>query len=199
MPTHKNIFQLASLLVVLGAAILIAGCGGGSGGSSGSSSGGASGGESTTAEATSKGGAFKGPAEITKFGKPALTSELETASKVLSENLEARENADFAGQCASLTSKMQSEVVEGGSPSGSGTPAKWAKECAPKLEEDATPLKATEQIRTDTLDAPIDELRVKGSEAWALYHGNDGKDWAIPLNQKEGTWKVASVVTTELE
>jgi hypothetical protein len=198
MNTHKNIFQPALLLLALVAALVIAGCGGSSGssGSSSSSAGFPTGesptGESTTAETASKAGAFKGPAEITKFGKPASTSELEAASKVLSENLEARASADFAGQCASLTPSMQAEILETGTSTSSNS-------CGKALEEDATPLKATEQIRSDTLDAPIDELRIQGSEAWALYHGNDGKDWAMPLTQEEGTWKVASIVSTELE
>jgi hypothetical protein len=189
MPTLKNIFQPALLLLAVVAALAVAGCGGSSGSSGGTSSSGGS----NTAETASKTAAFKGPASIVKFGKPAPTSELEAASKVLSENLEARASGDFAGQCSSLTGAAQGEIV------GSTNPGKRTAECPKKLEELASPLKSTEEVRADTLDAPIDELRVKGSEAFALYHGNDGKNYAMPLTQEEGTWKVASIVATEIE
>ena len=127
-----------------------------------------------------------------KFGKPAPASDVEAASKVLAENLEARESADFATQCASLTPAAQGEVV------GSQTP-KTAQECPKKLEELATPLKETEEIRTNTFDGVIDEMRLKGSIAYALYHGNDGKNYAIPLELEGMAWKVGSIVTTEIE
>ena len=39
----------------------------------------------------------------------------------------------------------------------------------------ATPLKETAETRKDTFDGSIDEIRVKGHKAFALYHGSDGK------------------------
>jgi hypothetical protein len=49
----------------------------------------------------------------------------------------------------------------------------------------------------DTLSGSIDSLRVgeagevKGQKiAYAQYHGNDGKDWVVPLEWEGGGWKV---------
>jgi hypothetical protein len=177
---------LAALTIV---ALLAAGCGGSSS-SVGSSTASSKSSASSASSATEK--PFKGEPKIVKFGKPAPLGDVEAASKVLAENLEAREAADFATQCASLTPSAQGEVV------GSQTP-KTAQECPSKLKELATPLKETEEIRTNTFDGIIDELRLKGSRAYALYHGNDGKNWAMPLQLEGKVWKVGSIVTTELE
>jgi hypothetical protein len=52
----------------------------------------------------------------------------------------------------------------------------------------------------NNLTGPIDSLRVGGLEsvegrqvigAYAQYHGNDGKDWVIPLEKEGGDWKIA--------
>jgi hypothetical protein len=189
MTARKHIIRLLILVALAITAFAVAGCGSSDSGSSGSSPS-AESPPSTESSAAEK--PFKGEPKIVKFGKPAPPSDVEAASKVLAENLEARENADFATQCASLTPAAQGEVV------GSQTP-KTAQECPKKLEELASPLKQTEEIRTNTFDGVIDELRIKGSNAFALYHGNDGKNWAMPLQLEGKVWKVGSIVTTEIE
>jgi hypothetical protein len=71
-------------------------------------------------------------------------------------------------------------------------------ECPSKLEAMAKPFNKTAEIRKDTFDGTIDEMRIKGTKAFALYHGNDGKNYSIPLQQEAGGWKVGSIVTTEI-
>lgn len=181
MTTRKYNLRLLLFAVSAALAVVVVGCGG-----SGSSS---SGGSETSEPSTGK--PFKGSPEIVKFGKPAPASDAEAASKVLAENLEARESGDFAGQCASLTVVAQGEIV------GAASKAK-AKECPKKLEELAMPLSGTAALRVNTFDGTIDELRMEGQKAWALYHGNNSKNYAIPLQLEGGAWKVAAIVTTEL-
>lgn len=66
------------------------------------------------------------------------------------------------------------------------------------LEGRAKPLSRTAGVRKNTFDGTIDELRVQGTEAWALYHGDDGRNYSIPLQQEAGGWKVGSILTTEI-
>lgn len=175
-----RLFLVVLLALVVGA---LTGCG--SSGSSTES-------EGTDPATTTPAKPFNGPAEITKFGQPAPPNDLQAASKVLAENLEARENADFAKQCASLNAEAQTEIT------GATQPAQRKSECGAKLKALAEPLKKTVEVRKNTFDGTIDELRVKGAKAYALYHGNDGKNYAMPLQQEEGSWKVGSIVTTEI-
>lgn len=137
--------------------------------------------------------AFKGPSEITKFGEPVSSSERDIASEVLTDNLEARQKGDFTKQCSTLNSATQIEISE------SSNAVTGASECPSKLEALAKPLNSTAEARKDNYDGSIDELRVKGAKAYALYHGNDGKNYAIPLQRESTGWKVASIVTTEIE
>jgi hypothetical protein len=183
MPATKLNTQVLLVLLLALIAATLGGCG-----RSGSSS--PSGG--TEAAATPPEKPFKGPAEITKFGKPGSPSDLQAASKVLAENLEAREDGDFAKQCASLNAETQAEIT------GATQPAEQASECPTKLKALAEPLKQTAGVRKDTFDGSIDEIRVKGAKAWALYHGSEGKNYSIPLQREEGSWKVGSIATTEI-
>ena len=181
----KTKFHIPLLLAMLAlAAAAIAGCG-----SSSSSSQSSSG---TEAAATPPSKPFTGPKEITKFGKPGSPGDVQAASKILAENLEAREKANFASQCASLNASTQTEIT------GAKKSAERVSECPTKLEGMASPLSKTAGTRKDTFDGSIDELRVQGAKAWALYHGNDGKNYAIPLQREAGGWKVGSILTTEI-
>ena len=185
MPATKLNIRLSFVLLLALTAGAIAGCG-----SSSSSSSSASG--STEAAASPPAKPFKGPKEITKFGKPAAPADVQAASEVLAKNLEAREKADFSAQCASLNAEAQTEIT------GATKSAERVSECPTKLEGLAKPLKETAEFRKDTFDGSIDELRVKGPKAFALYHGNDGKNYSIPLQLEAGGWKVGSIVTTEI-
>ena len=184
MTARKYKIQLSLIAIFAAVALTAAGCG---------SSGSSSPETSSTSEPSAAATPFKGQPQIVKFGKPAPASDREAASAVLAENLEAREAGDFATQCASLTVATQEEVV------GPPNPSKRTGECSKQLEELAKPLKTTEEIRANTFDGSIDELRMQGSNAYALYHGTDGKNYAMPLELQGGAWKVGSIVTTEIE
>ncbi len=125
------------------------------------------------------------------FGKESDEAERSAASAVLSESLEARQAADFAAQCATLGKRGMKAVF---GPGGKVEPS----ECAATLERLAKPLSKSNGVRTDTLSGEIDALRVKGEQAFALYHGNDGNDYAMPMEKEGGRWKVGSLITIEL-
>jgi hypothetical protein len=122
----------------------------------------------------------------------ASEEEREAANEVVVESLEARQAADFATQCETLDLKLVAELTgskKGGDPQG---------ECAKVLKKIAEPLSRTKKFRTDTLSDEIAVLRVKGDEGYALYHGNNGKNYAVQLLKEDGSWKLTSLANTEI-
>jgi hypothetical protein len=173
------------------AALLVAGCGGGSSSSSSPTASGSATTASDSSEGAEPSKQFlkpKGKNEIAEFGSEASVEERETASKVVEESLKAREEADFATQCETLSLKGIEEIP--------GT--KNRAECPKSLKSFAEPLSETKEARKDTLSGPIDAMRVKGEKGYALYHGTDKKNYAVPLEEEDGAWKVASVFTQEI-
>jgi hypothetical protein len=166
------------------------GCGNGSStDSSGSSQpSGATGGSGTTKSSDAKPGKADHPgfseSELARFGKEASQSELEAASEVLAENLEARETKDWAGQCASLSAQVVKRVESERPPVGA------KPGCAARLEEQAPGAPAV--VFRDTLaGGQIDALRSKDNKAFlAIFHGTDGRDYEMPMKMEDGEWKV---------
>ncbi len=128
------------------------------------------------------------------FGEESDEDEREAASEVLEGNLEARAVGEWAKQCASLTKAIRKEVEEEISFYG----PKNQNSCARSLSAQARPASATRAIRSNTLTGPIDALRVKGERGYALYHGTQGKDYAMPMEKEDGEWKVDALTTKEL-
>jgi hypothetical protein len=175
------------LIVALLSAAMMAGCGGGSGTSSTTGST-----ESTTVEASTQFPTSNGDAKFVKFGTEAPSSERDAANAVLQVNFKARAAADFKAQCATLDQRTLREIA---GPAAGGSPA---ADCARELRKLAQPLSGTKKVRADTLDQPIAALRMKGTHAWALFHGSDSKDYAIVMNKEGGVWKVGALLATEL-
>jgi hypothetical protein len=185
---------LLPALLCLG--LIVAGCGGGSSSSSSS-------GSSSTSDAAS--GAepsreFLDPKspnnKVVTFGKEGSAEEREEANAVVIESLEARQAADFAAQCETLTLKLAEELVAAGSPANKSVDPRG--ECPAALKKAAEPLSASKKARLDNLSGDIAALRVKGKNAYALYHGNDGKNYVMSLEMEHGGWKVTALLTPEV-
>jgi hypothetical protein len=182
MSTGRGGLRVSLCLALLCIGALVAGCGGGSS-SSGSSSTTSSG--SGTASNT-RSWKDEGNPSIPKFGEEAPAEEREAVSTLVSESLEARADGDFVTQCETLSAKAIAKIPG----------AKNRADCATQLKRAADPLSKTKAIREDTLKGSIAELRIKGEKGYALYHGTDGQDYAIPLEKEDGNWKVGSVLVT---
>lgn len=180
-------------IILLGIAILtplslVAGCGGGSN-SLGTS-------ESTQSEIGNRQSSYEflrpkgGNNKIVTFGVEAPASERNAASMVLENALDARASGNFASQCALLSAATITEITDE-SKDGDAT-------CPQVLKELAEPLKKTTKIRASTLHGPISALRVEGLKAYALYHGMNKTDFAMPMVQESGQWKVAALLEAEL-
>ena len=181
----------AAIFLVL-AAVVAAGCG--SSGSTDPTTGGAS---SQAAAGTQSFAKDTKSKEIVEFGQESAAPEREAASAILTENLKARQAAEFASQCSSL-GKAGLETVVGKIGAGGAEIKKAQAKCPTTLKGLAEPLATSNEARKNTLSGPISALRVEGTKGYALYHGNDGKDWAMPMEKEGGKWLVASISTTEL-
>jgi hypothetical protein len=163
--------------------LTVAGCGGGSSSSSAPNKT-----EANNAEPAAQFLKPKGKNTIPKFGSEASTEERKATSAIVAKSLKARETADFATQCETLSTKAITNIPG----------AKGRSDCVAALKKFAEPLAKTKNARKDTLTGLIAAMRVKGDSGWGLYHGNDGKDYAVALEQEGGIWKVGSVVTIEI-
>lgn len=171
--------QLALLLALLGLALVIAGCGASSSTSSESGSG---------AEPSAQFLKKNGKNTIPEFGEEASAEEREAVNTVVVKNLKARQAADWATQCNTLSMKGIAEIPG----------AKNHQDCPTALKKLGEPLSVTKGIRTDTLSGSIAAFRIEGERGYALYHGNDGRNHALPLEKEDGVWKVGSINTIEL-
>jgi hypothetical protein len=173
MRIGKRWLGLLAALICLGS--IVTGCGGSS--------------TSTTSTEASLAFIKKGhPSPIPKFGQEASQEEREEVEVIVSENLKARAAADFSTQCKTLGAKGMAEVPG----------AKNQQSCTKALKGLAEPLSGSKKVRKDTLHGSISALRVKGDKGWVLYHGSDGKDYAVPVEKEDGSWTVGSIFTTEL-
>jgi hypothetical protein len=161
-------------------ALVAAGCGGGSSS------------DSTVAQASSE---FLQPGnpnnKLVKFGSEAPPGVRSEASGVLTKNLDAREAADFVTQCATLDQKKLEEV-------SNDKGSKAIKACPKELRKLAEPLSESQPIRANQLSGQIAALRLKGNQAYALFHGDDSDDYAMPMYKEDGEWKVAAILLTKL-
>jgi hypothetical protein len=188
MLMERGVFRIGLLLALVSLALVGAGCGGGGTSTSPSSS-------STASDARSApepNAEFKtshGGKKIVNFGEEASLGEWEEANALVVENLKTREAGDWAGQCKTLSQSGLEEIR--------GT--KTRSECPTNLKEIGEPLSRTKKLREDTLPGSIQVLRVKGNRAYALYNGNDGHDYAVPLEKENGQWRVTKLTTIELD
>ncbi|MBS1894787.1 MAG: hypothetical protein JST59_26095 [Actinobacteria bacterium] len=178
----KRLLPLAVAAVLL--VFAVAGCGGGTS-------------SSTTGAAAPDGGKpflkYTKSKKIVAFGTEASAEEREAASAILAQNLVARQAADFAAQCSSLGNAGLEAVLGTIKSSLTAQP-----ECAEALKKFAEPLKASKGVRTDTLSGSIAALRVEGHKAFALFHGNDGHGYAMPMELEDGEWRVGAIMLIPL-
>lgn len=192
--------RIAGMLVASAlAAMLLTACGGGGSDSSADSTTNSPKTKTTASqEATPEGSqgepsrefVGKGPnGKLATVGKESSPAEREAASRVLEESLKAREEGDWEAQCATLVGPLVQQLEEGSSVLGAGGG------CPRALEAQATPV--PESARANTMTGPIDAFRVKSNQAFAFYHGTEGKDYVIPMIKEGGEWKLASLKEEE--
>lgn len=185
MRAQRGMRVVVIAAVVIGAlALTTTGCGGGSSatGSSATQS-------SAQSEPSSQFFGKSAANHFSKFGHESDPTELKAAGAIVAKSLKARGAHDWAGQCSTLSSTAVNAVEE-------SPVAKKGGGCAKNLE--AQGKEAPKEILEDNLKGSVVAFRVKGTKGYALYHGTDKKDWAMPMEEEGGAWKVASLVAEEI-
>jgi len=168
------------VLLVLGGALVLAGCGGGS----------------DTSE-TAKEQLYplvKGPSReflvagednaVQTFGREATESEREAASRVIEAWMRAREDENWAKGCRYLSKDAQVYLARSGTLIAQKKVTSCAKGWAVVVAQ------GYGVSRVNNMDGPIDSLRLGEGHGYAQYHGNDGMDWVVPVTREEGAWKI---------
>jgi hypothetical protein len=192
---------LITLLVVC--AGLASGCGGGSASTSGPPNGEVpaskaanppdahTGEEGGIAEFRLPGGKKREVNRIISGSKESSSAEREAATKVLIQSLEARGTRDWAGQCHTLSANM-AHVVE-----ANGVVIAPKQTCAENLATAGN--KVPQAELADKMEGAIAALRLIGDgQAFAFYHGIEGKNYLIPMELEHGAWRVAAIAAQQL-
>jgi hypothetical protein len=116
------------------------------------------------------------------------TAETAAAMKVLTAFMKARAASDWATECgyASAPALAPLEEMAKENPQYKGKPCPVLLAALAELQP--------KDVRENNLTGSI-TVRTEGSKAVALYHGPEGKAYAMPMVKEGGDWKVASLLT----
>jgi hypothetical protein len=188
----KLILRSACALALL--VVVLSGCGGGSGGS--------------TEAAETKPPLYpwlKGPTRqflepggdniVQTFGREGTKAEREQASETIEAWMRARAVQDWKKDCSYFSRAYRKNITE----DAHGVTQGRVKNCPQALAYFKH--KASGDY-VNNLDGPIDSLRVgiykeQLNQGYAQYHGNDGRDWIVPVNRDNGQWKVSIAAPIE--
>lgn len=127
---------------------------------------------------------------VQTFGKEGTKAEREQATEVIAAWMRARAVQDWKKDCSYFSQGYRREITK----DAHGVTNGKVKNCPQAL---AYFKHEASGDYINTLDGPIDSLRVgiyKGqlNQGWAQYHGNDGKDWIVPVERsgKGEPWMV---------
>jgi hypothetical protein len=144
---------------------------------------------STSPSSGSGGGAasFRAPSgdnSIPDYGSEAPPSERERAATALAAFLRARASGQWSTACTYLAAatRTQLERLLGGAKAKTGG-------CARILAELSKGSAA--HAETLTLTAGVAALRIKGTSAFALFHGPKGSKYVMPMRNEGGAWKMS--------
>lgn len=126
---------------------------------------------------------------IQTFGREGTRAEREQASETIEAWMRARAVQDWKKDCSYFSRSYRKTITE----DAHGVTHGKVKNCPQAL---AYFKHEASGDYVNNLHGPIDSLRVgvfKGqlNQGWAQYHGNDGKDWILPMNRDNGRWKVS--------
>lgn len=161
---------IAIALVALALPFTLSACGSGGSSSSGSSP-------------PARG--FSKSAELASYGEEADEAEREQASLLLEKNQASRGARSFSAQCETLASSVVEEIE-----------SDQGKSCAAVLAVEART--ASPRLMAHTLFLPVEALRVEGKIGYALYHGEDGTEFAAKMEKENGEWKVVGLFNEEI-
>jgi len=177
---HALIFGLLLVAVVVG-------CGGGSDGTTSSDAGG----KDSRPYPWLKGPTREflvpvgGDNVVQTFGREASVAERKQASKVVSAWMKARAAKDWEKDC-SYMSRIYRRIL---TVDAHGVTDGKVKSC-PEALAYFGPAASGNFVNTFAGTGLIDSLRIQGKQGFAQYHGNNGRDWVVPMDKENGKWMV---------
>ena len=129
---------------------------------------------------------------VQTFGEEGTPKQRAEATAVIAAWLRARAAKDLRKDC-SYFSRTYAKLLTN---DARGVTEGKVKSCPEALDYFKGHASGTYE---NTLTGSIDSLRVGeglkvggefGEMAFAQYHGNDGKDWVVPLEPEDGEWKI---------
>lgn len=126
---------------------------------------------------------------VQTFGREGTKAEREQASETIEAWMRARAAQDWKKDCSYFSKAYNTNITD----DAHGVTGGRVKNCPQAL---AYFKHEASGDYVNNLSGPIDSLRVglyKGqrNQGYAQYHGNDGKDWIVPMSRDEGSWKVS--------
>lgn len=123
---------------------------------------------------------------VQTFGREATPAQRKQVSKVVQAWLRARAARNWARECRYL----HAETIKYAESSASYMAQHKVSGCAKSLTVMAA--KGQKVSRTYNMAGSVVSLRLGEGHGYAQYHGNDGRDWIVPITPEHGVWKITS-------
>lgn len=124
---------------------------------------------------------------VQAYGREATAAEREQASELIHAWMKARAITDWKRDCRHFAEVYARRLTADARRVSEGR----ATTC-PQALAYFGPIRAASGNCKNTLDGPIDSLRVESSKGYAQYHGNDGRDYVVPMRMEDGKWWVSN-------
>jgi hypothetical protein len=133
-----------------------------------------------------------GDNSVQEFGDEADTSELDEATTVLHNFLDARAERNWAAACAYMSKSMTQslETLAGQS--------QTLKDQGCAAIQEALSGKVPDSELAKAAKADVGSLRIEGEHAFLIYRGVEGSIMAMSMAHEGGSWKVAGLSGTPL-
>jgi hypothetical protein len=118
---------------------------------------------------------------VQTFGQEATLAERDQVSSVIRRWMQARAAQAWTKDCGYFTSSYTKLLTE----DAHGVTGGKVKTCPQALAYFGHEASGNYK---NTLDGPIDSLRIGKGHGYAQYHGNDGHDWIVPVEKDHGRW-----------
>ena len=121
------------------------------------------------------------------FGHEAAPSVRETASRVVQAWLRARATHDWDEDCRHLSWETVNYAITSATTLGQ----RMVRDCGKALAIIAA--KGPDVSRRYNMAGSVASLRLEEGRGYAQYHGDEGRDWIVPVRQENGVWKISAL------
>jgi hypothetical protein len=122
---------------------------------------------------------------VQTFGWEGTPAERKQVSETIAAWMRARAVQDWAKDCSYFSSGYTKNITT----DAHGVTNGRVKSCPEALAYFKH--EASGDYVNNFKGTSVASLRVGEGHGYAQYHGNDGKDWIVPVEKNDGEWKVA--------